>query len=272
MKIEFLAIGSEMLSMQNLETNSILLQETFFKAGFALLRKSVIVDDQYEITTAIENAAERSDILVCSGGLGPTVDDITIESVAHAARRKIVFSQDVWERIESSLKARKRPINEGHKKQARVIEGAEIFINKTGQAPAQYLQIDQLHIFLLPGVPGEFKAFLDEITARIITISGKSRTMSKMVFKLAAVAEGDMDIRLKEKLGHILPGKNEELIITTKPGVQTITLVTDDKSPDDRRAEIERALKKEFPEKSTAICFSFLFMIDYYRRVKGGNG
>jgi nicotinamide-nucleotide amidase len=251
MRIEFIAIGSEMLFLDRIESNSLHLQKSLRNLGLDLSRKTVIGDDRIEIQNTIKESLVRSDVLIISGGLGPTVDDLTVETIAELLKRKIDLNPESWNKIQDRLSQIGRTPNLGHKKQAYTIEGASILENMVGQAPGQYIEVEGRHIFLLPGVPAEFKALVDDGVLPILRkISPPLKPVNILIFKFAAIAESDLDLRISSKLSNLIPMDDEELIITTKPGVQTVSLVTRliDEELEDRKKALEKAFLDEFPD------------------------
>jgi len=251
MRIEFIAIGSEMLFLDRIESNSFHLQKYLRNMGLDLSRKTIIGDDRIEIQNTIKESLVRSDALILSGGLGPTVDDLTVDTIAELLGRKTDLNPGSWNKIQERLSQIGRTPNLGHKKQAYTIEGASILENSVGQAPGQYIEVKGRHIFLLPGVPAEFKALVaDGVLPILIKISPSLKPVNVLVFKFAAIAESDLDLRISSKLSNLIPLKGEVFIITTKPGVQTVSLVTHliDKELEDRKKAVEKAFMEEFPD------------------------
>lgn len=251
MKIEFIAIGSELLSLDRSETNSLHVQKSLRQLGTPLSRKIVIGDDKNEIENTIKGSLKRADVLILSGGLGPTVDDLTVETVAGLLGKKTEFSPEAWEKIKNRFSRIKRIPNEGDKKQAYLVEGASILENTIGQAPGEHIQVENKHIFLLPGVPTEFKALVDNGVLPVLKkISPNLKPVNVLMFKFAAIPESELDHRISSKLSHIIPLEGEEFIITTKPGAQTVSIVTrlTDVALKARKDAIEKAFIEEFPE------------------------
>jgi len=251
MRIEFIAIGSEMLFLDRVESNSFHLQKSLRNLGLDLSRKTIIGDDRIEIQNTIEESLVRSNVLILSGGLGPTVDDLTVDTIAELLGRKTDLNPESWNKIQDRLSQIGRTPNLGHKKQAYTIEGASILENSVGQAPGQYIEVKGRHIFMLPGVPAEFKALIDDGILPILRkISPPLKPVNVLVFKFAAIAESDLDLRISSKLSNLIPMADEELIITTKPGIQTVSLVTRlfDEELEDRKNALEKAFLDEFPD------------------------
>jgi nicotinamide-nucleotide amidase len=157
MNAELLAIGSELLLGETVDTNSAYLARQFAAAGIGLFRKSVVGDNQERIAAMIGEALDRVDLLICTGGLGPTVDDMTRDAVALALGRPLVFHQHLLDQIEARFRAFGRPMPESNRRQAFVPEGARIVENARGTAPAFIVEDARGTVVVLPGVPSEMR-------------------------------------------------------------------------------------------------------------------
>jgi nicotinamide-nucleotide amidase len=158
---EIIAVGSELLTPQRLDTNSLYLTDQLNALGVEVVRKTVVGDERERLTDSILGAAARSKIVVLTGGLGPTEDDLTREAVAGALGRSLVFHQDICDGIEARLRYFGRTMAEINRRQAYAIEGAEILPNARGTAPGQWILNDGVAFVLLPGPPTELKAMFE---------------------------------------------------------------------------------------------------------------
>jgi nicotinamide-nucleotide amidase len=158
---EIIAVGSELLTPQRLDTNSLYLTDQLNALGVEVVRKTVVGDERQRLTDSILGAAARSKIVVLTGGLGPTEDDLTREAVAGALGRGLNFRQDICDRIEERLRAFGRKIAEINRRQAYVIDGAEVLPNARGTAPGQWILNDGVAFVLLPGPPMELQAMFE---------------------------------------------------------------------------------------------------------------
>jgi nicotinamide-nucleotide amidase len=159
---EIIAVGSELLTPQRLDTNSLYLTDQLNALGVEVVRKTVVGDERERLTDSILGAAARSRIVVLTGGLGPTEDDLTREAVAGALGRTLVFHQDICDAIETRLRYFGRKMAEINRRQAYVIEGAEVLPNARGTAPGQWILNDGVAFVLLPGPPAELKPMFEE--------------------------------------------------------------------------------------------------------------
>ncbi|MDP3013193.1 MAG: molybdopterin-binding protein, partial [Candidatus Subteraquimicrobiales bacterium] len=150
MDYEILIIGTELTSAQSEDKNARYIIEKLFKNGFECKSVTILPDEIRTIARGILNALYQSDILIISGGLGPTFDDVTREAISEATGKQLIFSQEIAEKPQTALK------------QARFPEGATLIPATLGTAPGIILEIDQKLIVALPGVPAEMRKILNE--------------------------------------------------------------------------------------------------------------
>jgi len=163
--VETLAVGTELLLGQITNTNARNIATRLADSGFTHLYQSVVGDNALRMESAIRDAASRSDALIITGGIGPTADDITRDAVAVVAGVELVYDQayehvlrERWTRLRPD-----RPFPESNLRQAFRPEGADLIANAKGSAPGFRIEVDDCWIFVLPGVPQEMLAMLDEI-------------------------------------------------------------------------------------------------------------
>ncbi|HEU5101170.1 MAG TPA: CinA family nicotinamide mononucleotide deamidase-related protein [Roseiflexaceae bacterium] len=157
MNAEIIAIGSELLLGETIDTNSAYLARQLAGIGIGLFRKTVVGDNEERIAAAIGEALDRADLLICTGGLGPTVDDMTREAVARALGRPLVFHQRLLDQIEARFRSFGRTMSESNRRQAYVPEGARIVENPRGTAPSFIIEDARGSVAVLPGVPSEMR-------------------------------------------------------------------------------------------------------------------
>ena len=168
MNAEIIAVGSELLTPDRLDTNSLFLTEELNKLGVEVVRKSVVGDNKGNLLAAFAEALERVEFIIASGGLGPTEDDLTRETVAELLGRKLIRNDEILRAIEARFRSFKREMPEINARQAMVPEGAEVLENPRGTAPGLWLESRGRIIVLLPGVPRELKAlFLEQVLPRL---------------------------------------------------------------------------------------------------------
>lgn len=160
MKTSLLTIGSEITSGEITNTNSAWMSQQLDALGFVIVAQLSVPDDPILIQWAMDKLAEKSNVIVISGGLGPTSDDITRQQVAAWTGRPLIFHDDVWQALSDRFKARGVPIRESHKQQCYFQEGCELLPNTAGTALGFYVLDDRgktRHIFVLPGPPRELQ-------------------------------------------------------------------------------------------------------------------
>jgi nicotinamide-nucleotide amidase len=162
MNAEIIAVGSELLTPDFQDTNSLFLIRRLGDLGFPVLRRTIVGDRPSEIVPTLAAARKASDLILIGGGLGPTGDDLTREAVAEALGRKLVFHPGILAGIEARFIRRGRPMPDSNRRQAFVIEGAEVLENRHGSAPGQWIDDGGRRFVLLPGPPREFESLFEE--------------------------------------------------------------------------------------------------------------
>ena len=158
MQAEIIAVGSELLTSQRLDTNSLYLTDQLNALGVEVVTKCVVGDDRDRLADSIRRAFRSAQIVIITGGLGPTEDDVTRDAVAQALGRTQRFHEEIAGQLEQRFRQMGRKMAEVNKRQAFIIEGAEILPNDRGTAPGQWIDHAGASILLLPGPPHELKA------------------------------------------------------------------------------------------------------------------
>lgn len=168
MKAEIIAVGSELLTPDRMDTNSLFLTAELNKLGIEVVRKTVVGDERSLLLEAFRDALNRVPITIACGGLGPTEDDLTRETVAELLGRKLIRNDAVVRAIEARFRSFGRQMTENNLRQAMVPEGAEPLENPRGTAPGLWLEKGDQVIALLPGPPRELKPlFLEQVLPRL---------------------------------------------------------------------------------------------------------
>ncbi len=193
MNAEIIAVGSELLTPERLDTNSLFLTAQLNGLGVAVVTKSVIGDDRERLADAVRRAVSRSPIVILSGGLGPTEDDLTRDAVADALDRKLVYHPEIAAVLEQRFAQMKRKMAEVNKRQAFIVEGAEILPNDRGTAPGQWIEDSGCLLMLLPGPPHEMKAmFTRQCLPRLARVVPR-QVIRTLVLRVAGMPESDLD-------------------------------------------------------------------------------
>jgi nicotinamide-nucleotide amidase len=193
MNAEIIAVGSEMLTPQRTDTNSLYLTAELNNLGVEVVVKSVIGDDTKRLADAIRLAVSRHEIVILSGGLGPTEDDVTREATAQALDRKLVFRQEIADALEQRFAAYKRKMAEINKRQAFVIEGADVLSNDRGTAPGQWVEESGAVVMLLPGPPHELKSMFERQCLPRLTRVVPRQSIRTVFLRVTGMAESDLD-------------------------------------------------------------------------------
>lgn len=168
MKAEIIAVGSELLTPDRLDTNSLFLTEELNAIGIEVLRKTIVGDDRDLLSEAFRDALNRVPLIIASGGLGPTEDDLTRETVAQLLGRKLQRNDQILRYIEGRFRQLGREMPQVNVRQAMVPEGADILENPRGTAPGLWLEDQGRAIVLLPGPPRELKPlFREQVLPRL---------------------------------------------------------------------------------------------------------
>ena len=193
MNAEILAVGSELLTPQRVDTNSLYLTQKLNEIGVEVVAKAIIGDDRARLTAAIEMARARTLLVILTGGLGPTEDDVTREAATAACRRGLVFHQEVLDAIEARFRSFRRTMAPINRRQAYVLDGAEILPNHHGTAPGQWYRDEAGILILLPGPPNELKPMFEaECLPRLARIF-PPQNIATRVLRIAGMPESDVD-------------------------------------------------------------------------------
>ncbi|HEV2386157.1 MAG TPA: competence/damage-inducible protein A [Candidatus Acidoferrales bacterium] len=208
---EIIAVGSELLTPHRLDTNSLFLTEELNRLGVNVVRKTVVGDDRQRLREAFRQALERADLVISTGGLGPTEDDLTREAVAELLARKLVPDERVLEHIRERFARLGRTMTPNNERQALVPEGALVLANDAGTAPGLWLEAGDRVLVLLPGPPREARAvFAAHVRALVDRRSGPERMRSRWL-RTTGLTESEVDHRIAA-------------IYRSAPGVETTIL------------------------------------------------
>jgi nicotinamide-nucleotide amidase len=158
MRAEIIATGSELLTGGIVETNSVFLAGELLDLGIETVFKSIAGDDEKDLEEVFRRARERVDVIIITGGLGPTEDDITRKALARVLKKRLVLSDDALKAIKAVFEARGREYPNANDRQALMPVGARLLENSVGVAPGFYLVEEKHFVAVLPGVPSEMRA------------------------------------------------------------------------------------------------------------------
>ena len=197
---EIIAIGSELLTPFRSDTNSLFLTRSLEEHGVKLIAKGIVGDDIDHIVFAFRTAFERAEIIICSGGLGPTIDDLTREGLSKFLSIPLEFHPDILDSIEERFRRFRRKMPDINRKQAMVPQGGRPLPNHNGTAPGIFLEHSGKQIFLLPGPPFELEPMWQQYALPLLR---KGSPLERKSFRIAMLPESQVDEMLKPVTDHL---------------------------------------------------------------------
>ena len=214
----YMAVGSELLEGVKQESNLLTLARAIEDRDAEIVGAEIIPDNSEAIETSLKRAVSSNvDYIVVSGGLGPTDDDITRESVAHLLGTKLILDNTCWEEIVEKFKKRGLPVAERNKKQAMIPEGMKAVRNPAGTACGFYGEVNGKILIVLPGVPVEFKEMLFTLVESLLPLK---RSENLLVLRLFGISESGLNELLEKTILKIYP----DLKLTFLPDYPEIEL------------------------------------------------
>ncbi len=245
MQAEIVTIGTELLLGKIVDTNAAYIARQLATIGLDLYYKTTVGDNEGRITSVLQQALARSDVVITSGGLGPTVDDVTRQAVAKAAGRELVLDEKLLAQIEARFAKHGFTMSENNRRQAYIPQGATPIENPVGTAPAFIVETEQGLIISLPGVPRELKHLME--TRVIPFLRDKLHTgqviIKSKTLRTCGIGESTVDSRI----GDLMHSSNPTVGLAAHPG-QTdirITAKAENEAQADRLiAEMEEKLRE----------------------------
>lgn len=192
--VEVLTIGDELNRGEIVDTNSTWLAERLTEVGAHVRWRTSVNDEPRDLAAALRAAAGRAQVVVCSGGLGPTDDDRTVDVGAALAGVEPVIDPEHEARMRTRFAARNFRLTPNNLRQVRVPAGAEVLANRKGLAPGFRLELEGCQLFFMPGVPREMKPMFDEeVTPRLRPLLGKRPQALRRTFRIAGLGESHVD-------------------------------------------------------------------------------
>ena len=197
MRAEIIAVGSELLTPFRMDTNSLYLTDKLNRLGIRVVHKAVVGDSNDEMLNSFRHAMSRADLVISSGGLGPTDDDRTRETVSALLHRKLHQNDEILAGLRERFSRFGRAMPEINVRQALVPEGAQVLPNARGTAPGLWLESDGKIIVLLPGPPGELKGIFEaEVSPRLQKIRNPERLYARDL-RITGLPESDVEQRVR---------------------------------------------------------------------------
>ena len=196
MKTEIIAVGSELLTPDFQDTNSLILTAGLNGIGLVVSFKTLVGDDERDLARVLRTALGRSGLILCMGGLGPTEDDRTRETLAKVLGLNLLFRKDLLVRIRERFGRRGMVMPPSNRKQCYVIEGAEVLDNPNGTAPGLWLATPRHRIVLLPGPPREIRPMFENHVLPRLVVGGKELLLRREI-RLTGLGESTMESLMK---------------------------------------------------------------------------
>ena len=201
MKAAIVAVGSEMLTPFRVDTNSLFITERLNAVGYDVRLKAVVGDDIGELARLVGDARQWADLIVITGGLGPTEDDITRDAVARVLGVPLEVDEQIVDHIRQRFARRGMTMPEINRRQAMVPRGATVLANPNGTAPGLRLDHGSAAIVLLPGPPREMKPMLESVIAEHLAARAGGAALYRRVLKITGRAESDVDAHAQPVYG-----------------------------------------------------------------------
>ena len=245
MKAWIVAVGSEMLTPFRVDTNSLRITERLNAIGCDVRFKAVVGDDVGELATLFQRGVGTVDLIVCTGGLGPTEDDITRDGLARALNLECETDEQVLESIRQRFEKRGMVMRDINRRQALVPRGAEVLENARGTAPGLWLERDGTSILLLPGPPLEMQPILDRVVDERLKPRAGSRGLFRRVLKLTGRPESEVDAIAQPVYGQWLSAPIPiATTILAKMGQIELHLTADAPNEADARVALAAAVRQ----------------------------
>ena len=249
MKAEIITIGDEILIGQIVDTNSAWIAEQFNIHGIEIFQITSVHDDRKHILEAIENAAENVDLVVLTGGLGPTKDDITKNTLCEYFGSKLILHEPTLEHIKNRFVKRNIDINKLNHDQALVPDNCTVLYNHLGTAPGMWFEKDDTIFVSLPGVPFEMKYLIENEVLPRLEKTGKTKAIYHKTILTQGIPESMLAIRI-EDFENNLPANVKLAYLPSPMSVRLrLSATGDDKNELEKRVEAEAGkLQQIIPE------------------------
>ncbi|MDD5686684.1 MAG: competence/damage-inducible protein A [Elusimicrobia bacterium] len=196
MRIEIICIGSELL-FDSVNTDNVYISEKLAAIGLKVSREITAGDDSQELENIFSESINRSNIIIVTGGLGPTFDDITREVVSKVTKKKLIFDKDVMKIVAERFFKRNSKMPKENEKQAYILDGAQIIPNNFGTAPGQILELNEKIIILLPGPPKEIKPMFENTVLPYLKKLFEKGILRAKILHITGLGESAVNEKIK---------------------------------------------------------------------------
>ena len=246
-QVHVIAIGAELLSADRLDTNSHEIQEFLLELGLKVERSVVVGDDALAIASVIRESAKSAGVIITTGGLGPTEDDVTREGVAEAAGVPLHEDPGALAVLERFFRERGRELKTSNRRQALIPGGGKVLPNPMGTAPAFMISVQGASVFCLPGVPAEMRHLMKEAVLPALkeTLGERKGLPIRAKVVLIGLTESTVNDRIKD----LLDGEDPRTGITVTDSVITISLVSEGAKAKESIEGAKRRLHERFGDR-----------------------
>lgn len=254
MKAEIVAIGTELLLGQIVDTNSATMAQQLTTIGVDVHFKSTVGDNLERIKSTLRTALDRADFVITTGGIGPTLDDLTREAVAEVTERPLTFNPLLCDQINDFFTRLGRKMSENNRKQAFIPEGAIPIENPVGTAPGFIVEQGAKAVISVPGVPHEMRYFMEQsVIPYLRKKMGIREVIVSRVLKLFGIGESLVDERIKDL---IEGGKNPTIGLLAHTQIGEIHIRLTAKTEEKAHAQaMNRDLEKQIRERLESFIF-----------------
>src|SRR4026208_354558 len=190
---EIIAIGSELLTPERTDTNGLWITQRLNEIGIEVKLKTIVGDDEARLEETIRDAVKRSDVVITTGGLGPTEDDLTRQVSARALERELEYHTELEEHLRERFRNWGREMPEINKRQAFIISGAEVLTNPNGSAAGMYLNENGKHIAIFPGPPREMQPMFTSYVLPKLKAAAGNVSVFRRLLKVSGIGESALD-------------------------------------------------------------------------------
>lgn len=242
---EIITVGTEILLGNIVNTNAEFLAKECAKLGLFVYHQQTVGDNMERLVEVIKEAKKRADVIILSGGLGPTMDDITREALAKVVGKELVLDEKILKKLREFFESRGRTMPDNNIRQAMAIPDSIVADNPNGTAPGMIVEEKNKIYMLLPGPPIEMKPMFNDVMAKFIASKMKMTIYSKML-KLCNVSESLVETQIKDLLDK---QTNPTIAIYAKIGVISIRISATAQNEEEARSlilPVETELKHRF--------------------------
>lgn len=235
MKAAILAVGSELLGTDRLDTNSLRLTQLLERYGAQLRQKSVVGDSIEDISEELHSLVAKHDLVLVTGGLGPTSDDVTREATSQALGRGLRLDEEILANLERRFREFGREMPSANRKQAEVIEGAQLIPNRRGTAPGMKIEGEGSTLFLFPGVPVELEGMIESDLEPWLAERSGGEGRETVTIKVSSLPESVVEERISPAYAEF---GRENITILFSPGEIRVRATAQGPEPE-RKQQLE---------------------------------